>query len=55
MPEFLETVRCFQDKTCDVEEAFGGNSWGKCTKEMNGLWSLTLVTHLTRTDKRLQS
>ncbi|KAL6714394.1 hypothetical protein ACLMJK_007817 [Lecanora helva] len=23
MPEFLETVRCFQDKFCDVEEAFG--------------------------------
>ena len=42
MPEFLETVRSFQDKTCDVEEAFGGTSWRSCSPPLKGI-VLTLV------------
>ena len=36
MPEFLETVRSFQDKTCNVEEAFGGTSWRSCSPSLKG-------------------
>ena len=36
MPEFLNVVRCFQDKTTNVEQAFGGTSWKRCTKESKG-------------------
>jgi len=36
MPEFFEVVRCFQDKACNLEEAFGGASWKKCTPHRKG-------------------
>lgn len=31
IPEILEVVRCFQDKTCNVEEAYSGASWHRTT------------------------
>lgn len=42
MPEFLETVLSFQDRTCNVEEAFGGTSWRSCTPRLKGI-KLVLV------------
>ena len=42
MPELLEILRCFQDKTCDTEEAFGGAIWKRCKAESNGLHSRAL-------------
>lgn len=36
MPEFLETVRSFQDKKCNVEEAFGGTLWRSCIPSLKG-------------------
>ncbi len=51
MPEFLETVRSFQDKTCNVEEAFGGTSWRKCTSRLKGKMSvLVLKAALSESD-----
>ncbi|KAM0794228.1 hypothetical protein BDR22DRAFT_876514 [Usnea florida] len=35
MPELLSAVRCFRDKTSNVEQAFGGTSWIKCTHGSN--------------------
>lgn len=43
MPEFLETVRSFQDKTCNVEEAFGGTSWRSCSPSLKGTGSLLKI------------
>ena len=40
MPEFLNVVRCFQDKTSNVEQAFGGASWKRCTTESKGAISI---------------
>lgn len=40
MPEFLSAVRCFHDKTSNVEQAFGGTSWTKCA---HGLKEMTFV------------
>ncbi len=37
MPEFLEVVRCFQDKTCNVEEAYSGALSHKTTLHRRGL------------------
>lgn len=36
MPEFLNVVRCFQDKTSNVEQVFGGTSWSRLTTELKG-------------------
>ena len=43
MPEFLETVRSFQDKSCNVEEAFGGTSWRSCSPSLKGTESFILI------------
>ena len=43
MPEFLETVRSFQDKTCNVEEAFGGTSWRSCSPTLKGTESFLMI------------
>ena len=37
MPEFLEVVRCFQDKTCNVEEAYSGAALHRTTLHRRGL------------------
>ena len=37
MPEFLSAVRCFQDKTSNVEQAFAGTSWKSCKQSLKGL------------------
>lgn len=36
MPEFLSVVRCFRDKTSNVEQAFGGTSWMTCGHGLKG-------------------
>ena len=36
MPEFVEVVRCFQDRTANGEQAFGGAVWKRCTTSMKG-------------------
>lgn len=51
MPEFLETVRSFQDKTCNVEEAFGGTSWRSCTPHLKGI-QLVLVTKVSLSESK---
>ena len=43
MPEFLETVRAFQYKTCNVEEAFGGTSWSSCNSSLKGTESFLRI------------
>ena len=43
MPEFLETVRSFQDKGCNVEEAFGGTSWRNCSPPLKGTESILMI------------
>lgn len=37
MPEFLSAVRCFQDKTSNIEQAFGGASWKICAQSSKGM------------------
>ena len=37
MPELLEVVRCFHDKTCNVEEAYSGASLHRITLQRRGL------------------
>lgn len=37
MPEFLSAVRCFQDKTSNVEQAFAGTSWKSCAQSLKGM------------------
>ena len=32
MPEFLNVVQCFQDRSSDGEQAFGGTSWKRCMR-----------------------
>ena len=46
MPEFLEVVRCFQDKTCNVEEAYSGASLHKTTLQMRGLSHVFVLNHI---------
>lgn len=41
MPEFLNVVRCFQDKTSNVEQVFGGTSWRRFTTESKGAITIT--------------
>lgn len=43
MPEFLSAVRCFQDKTSNVEQAFGGTCWKACAQNLKGMLSCVFV------------
>ena len=36
MPEFLHVVRCFQNRSLSVEEAFGASSWTRCLPSSKG-------------------
>lgn len=38
MSELPEIVRCFRDKICDVEDAFGGALCKRCMLHINGLY-----------------
>ena len=46
MPELLEVVRCFQDKTCNVEEAYSGPSLHRSTLHGRGSLRSLVVTSL---------
>ena len=46
MPELLEVVRCFQDKTCNVEEAYSGASLHRSTLNRRGSLRSFVVTSL---------
>ena len=53
MPEFLSAVRCFQDKTSNVEQAFGGSSWKVCAQTLRGMLRRVLQAsqlHLTKAE-----
>ena len=51
MPEFLETVRSFQDKTCNVEEALGGTSWRSCSPPVKGIYLVFVMDALVPRSK----
>ena len=46
MPDLLEVVRCFQDKTCNVEEAYSGASLHRTTLRRRGLSRIFAVSSL---------
>ncbi|KAL9070263.1 MAG: hypothetical protein Q9161_004956 [Pseudevernia consocians] len=51
MPEFLSAVRCFQDKTSNVEQAFGGTSWKVCAQNLKEMvFVLKYPEHNGRSD-----
>lgn len=43
MPEFLSAVRCFQDKTSNIEQAFAGTSWKSCAQSLKGMLSCAFM------------
>ena len=48
MPEFLSAVRCFQDKTSNVEQAFGATSWKKCAQSSKGMLPCVFMAPLSQ-------